>query len=328
MKLSLEAAAILAAAQLSAAQTYTSCNPTEKTCPADTGLAQWSYFSDFTDASALEHWNITAAPVTTTTEGAKFTINKEGQAPTIASEFYIFFGHVDVKMKASAGTGIISTYMLLSDDLDEIDWEQISTYPTSIQTDYFGKGNTTAYDRDTTVPVINPETEFHTYSLDWTPSRINWLLDGEVVRTLNYHDAVDGYNYPQTPCRIKIGIWAGGDPSNGEGTIEWAGGVTDYSAAPFTMYVESVNVTNYYPASSYTYTDKTGAYTSIKLSNSTEGFPSNSVSVKSANSNINSSVTSFDASKSNASTSGATASASTSGNTASASSSLFTPRCF
>ncbi|KAJ6144544.1 hypothetical protein N7470_008439 [Penicillium chermesinum] len=300
MKLSLEAAAILAAAQLSAAQTYTSCNPTEKTCPADTGLAQWSYFSDFTDASALEHWNITAAPVTTTTEGAKFTINKEGQAPTIASEFYIFFGHVDVKMKASAGTGIISTYMLLSDDLDEIDWEQISTYPTSIQTDYFGKGNTTAYDRDTTVPVINPETEFHTYSLDWTPSRINWLLDGEV-----------------------IGIWAGGDPSNGEGTIEWAGGVTDYSAAPFTMYVESVNVTNYYPASSYTYTDKTGAYTSIKLSNSTEGFPSNSVSVKSANSNINSSVTSFDASKSNASTSGATASASTSGNTASASSSLY-----
>lgn len=93
-----------------------------ETCPSDTGLDQWSFSSDFTSSSALEKWNITASPVTTTSEGAKFTISEQGEAPTIASEFYIFFGRVDVKMKASAGTGIISTWMLESDDLDEIDW--------------------------------------------------------------------------------------------------------------------------------------------------------------------------------------------------------------
>jgi beta-glucanase (GH16 family) len=208
-------------------------------------------------------------------------------------------------MRAANGTGIISTTVLESDDLDEIDWvsfrplddiselnhsnfeqEQISTYDDSIQTNYFGKGNTTSYDRDTTVNVTTPEETFHTYTVDWTSSRIEWILDGEVVRTLEYADALNGDNYPQTPMRIKIGIWAGGDSDNSEGTIEWAGGETDYTAGPFTMYVESVKVINYNPASAYKYTDKTGAYTSIKATNGTTStnLASTSSSVKAASS--------------------------------------------
>jgi beta-glucanase (GH16 family) len=77
-----------------------------------------------------------------------------------------------------------------------------------------------------------------------------------VVRTLDYAAAVDGTNFPQTPMRIKIGIWAGGDPNNAEGTIEWAGGETDYTDGPFTMYVESVNILNYNPAQSYKFTTR------------------------------------------------------------------------
>lgn len=60
--------------------------------------------------------------MTSTDLGAKFTISEQGDAPTIESEFYIFFGHVDVKMRAANGTGIVSTWILESDDLDEIDW--------------------------------------------------------------------------------------------------------------------------------------------------------------------------------------------------------------
>ncbi|KAJ5227915.1 hypothetical protein N7489_008623 [Penicillium chrysogenum] len=251
-----------------AAQTTTSCNPLKKTCPADTGLNKYRLSTDFTSGS-LGRWNTTAGTVTSTDLGAKFSISEQGDAPTIESEFYIFFGHVDVKMRAANGTGIISTWILESDDLDEIDWEQISTYDTEIQTNYFGKGNTTSYDRGTTVTVSTPEETFHTYSIDWTSERIEWLLDGEVVRTLEYADAVDGTNYPQTPMRIRIGIWAGGDPDNSAGTISWAGGETDYTESPFTMYVESVDIINYNPASAYKYTDKTGDYTSIKATNAT-----------------------------------------------------------
>lgn len=108
------------------AQTSTDCNPTEKTCPNDTGLSTSSYSADFTSgSSANASWS--AAAYTTidysTSNGATFTIAKSGQAPTIETDFYIFGGRIDVTMKAATGTGIVSSIVLESDDLDEIDWE-------------------------------------------------------------------------------------------------------------------------------------------------------------------------------------------------------------
>ena len=185
--------------------------------------------------------------------------------------------------------------------------EQVSTYTGEIQTDYFGKDNTTGWDRGTTVNVTDPETIFHTYSIDWTEERINWLIDGTVVRTLEYADALNGKNFPQTPMRIRIGIWAGGDPDNSEGTIEWAGGETDYDDGPFNMYVESVKVINYNPAKHYKYTDKTGDYTSIKAYNGTS---SNSTSTKSSSSSASSASSSSSSSSSGSASSAASASAS------------------
>lgn len=60
--------------------------------------------------------------MTSTPLGAAFVINEQGDSPTIESDFYIFFGSVEVKMRAANGVGIISTTVLESDDLDEIDW--------------------------------------------------------------------------------------------------------------------------------------------------------------------------------------------------------------
>ncbi|OJJ07260.1 hypothetical protein ASPVEDRAFT_141082 [Aspergillus versicolor CBS 583.65] len=262
----------VAAIQSCTAQTYTDCNPTETTCPANDGLASWSFYTDFTTgADSFDGWTVSAGDVTSTSLGAEFTINEQGDAPTIETDFYIMFGYFEVVMRAANGTGIISTAILESDDLDEIDWEQVSTFDNQIQTNYFGKGNTTSYDRATTVSVTSPTEQFHTYGISWTAESTQWFVDGTLVRTLNYADALSGTNYPQTPMRPRIGIWAGGDPSNGEGTIQWAGGETDYTQAPFNMYVQSVRIINYTPAESYTWTDMTGSYQSIRASNETEG---------------------------------------------------------
>jgi hypothetical protein len=69
--------------------------------------------------------------------------------------------------------------------------------------------------------------------------------------------------------RIRLGIWAGGDPTNAQGTVEWAGGPTDFSKAPFAMMVDSINVINYTPAKSYTYKDNSGTYQSIGIDGGT-----------------------------------------------------------
>ncbi|KAF4212733.1 hypothetical protein CNMCM8980_009788 [Aspergillus fumigatiaffinis] len=277
--------AISAVVSLGAAQTYTSCNPTNS-------LKKWSLSTDFTQGSSDE-WTAISGNVTYGSNGAEFTINERYDAPTLETNFYIFFGEVEVVMRAANGTGIVSSIVMESDDLDEIDWECTGTDTTQIETNYFGKGNTTTYDRAIWETVSTPQDEFHTYKVVWTAAAITWYIDGTSVRTLEYADAVDGKNFPQTPMVVKLGIWAGGDSSNSEGTIEWAGGETDYDDVPFTMYVKSVNIVNYNPAASYNYTDKTGSYTSIVASNSTTGsgiHSSNSVSVSASSSSASTST--------------------------------------
>ena len=271
MRFSKSAAAALAASvPIAFAQTFTDCNPTEKTCPKDTGLNHNTFTSDFQTDGASASW--TAAAYSTIKyggDGAEFSISGPKQAPTIETDFYIFFGRVDVKMKAAKGTGIVSSIVFESDDLDEIDWEFIGSDTTHVQSNFFGKGNTTAYNRVQYIDVDSPQDTFHTYSVDWNSDRINWIIDGSIVRTLTFDNAltVGGKNYPQTPMRIKLGNWCGGCKGMPDGTITWAGGNTTFDAAPYTMVVESVTIQNYNPADSYEYSDKTGDWQSIKIVN-------------------------------------------------------------
>ena len=91
-------------------------------CPEDVGLSNYTFSTDFTKG---ENSSWVAANYTTITYsdlGAAFTINSASDAPTIHTDFYIFFGYVEVKLRAANGTGIVSSIVLESDDLDEVDW--------------------------------------------------------------------------------------------------------------------------------------------------------------------------------------------------------------
>jgi len=261
------AAAALAASHFVSAQTFTSCNPTEKTCPADTALGK-TITVDFTQGKSSYFTEATGTSLTyDSTNGANFIMDAEGVAPTITSNFYIFFGKVSVTMQAAPGVGIVSSFVMESDDLDEIDWEWLGGDTTQVESNYFGKGNTTTYDRAIYHPVSTPQTTMHTYTIDWSKESIIWSIDGTEVRTLLYTDAVDGKNFPQTPMVVKMGNWDGGASSESAGTIEWAGGLTDWTKAPFTMYVKSVTIEDASSgATSYTYGDLTGDYESIDIS--------------------------------------------------------------
>jgi hypothetical protein len=136
---------------------------------------------------------------------------------------------------------------------------------TQAQSNYFGKGNTTTYDRGQFHDVASPQTMMNTYAVNWTNTSTTWMVNGNVVRTLNFADAVGGTNYPQTPCNIRIGNWVGGDPSNSPGTIQWAGGPANMAQGPFNLIVQSIKVTNYNPAQSYKYKDTSGSFESIEI---------------------------------------------------------------
>jgi len=260
------AALALAAAHGVSAQTSTTCNPLNETCPPDKALGK-TITVDFTQGASDQFSLADGTTLTYGSNGAEFTMVKEDDAPTITSVWYIFFGRVDVTLQAAPGTGIVSSFVMESDDLDEIDMEWLGGDTTQVETNYFGKGNTTTYDRATYVNVAAPQTGFHTYSIIWTSSSVQWLVDGNLVRTLNYGDANGGKNYPQTPMRIKLGDWDGGASNSPEGTVQWAGGHSDMSKGPFTMYVKSMTIQDYSTGGSeYVYSDMSGDWQSIKIS--------------------------------------------------------------
>ncbi|KAJ5425038.1 hypothetical protein N7465_000108 [Penicillium sp. CMV-2018d] len=259
-------AALAAAITLVLAHQAPDCNAFEKTCPSNKGNTKGHIKYDLTQTSALNDWTTLGGAVVTGPDGAEFTIHKQEDAPTIVTDYYIFYGEVSVEMKASPGTGIVSAVYMLSDANDEIDWEALGGSTDKLQTNYYGKGdNSENYDRWTWQPVTTPQELFHKYTWIWSKEKLSWAVDGTVVRTVDYADAKHGTRFPQTPMRVRIGIWAGGDPGRGKGTIDWAGGETDYSKAPFTMYVKSVEIVNYTPAESYVYSDKSGSSDSIEI---------------------------------------------------------------
>lgn len=208
-----------------AAQTWSECNPMNRTDCADNPALGMTYNYDFSNANNATTWNATSGAVIYGAQGGEFTVNKRYDSPTIQSEFYLMFGVVEVHMKAASGQGIISSIVLESDDLDEVDWEFMGGNHTHAETNYFGKGNTTDFTRAVYYPMATPGPmdAFHNYTVLWTKDVIEWYIDTVKVRTLHYKDALGGYNFPQTPMNVRLGIWAGGDPSNNNGTIEWAG---------------------------------------------------------------------------------------------------------
>lgn len=260
-------AAVTALAGYAAAQTSSECNPMEKDCPADPALGTehtWQFNSTLDD----KIWNMTNSiqPVYHD-DGADFTLSKEGEAVLVTSNFYIFFGVVESWVKMSPGDGMISSIVLESDDLDEIDWEWVGNDTNSVQTDFFGKGNTTTYGRGTTYPVQNADTEWHNYTTYWTEDYLEWWVDNTMIRNLTKDDplTLDGTNYPQTPCQIKISIWPAGTQGTNKWTVQWAGGYVNWDEAPFTMSVQSIRAKDFHSGKEYTYGDRSGSASSIQV---------------------------------------------------------------
>jgi len=136
-------------------------------------------------------------------------------APKVEVPQHIFFGRVDVEMRSAPGAGIATSLLLGSPDGDEVDFEWTGANDTTVQTVFFSKGNTSVYDRTQYHPVNEPSANFHTYSFLWGTKRLQWLVDGNAVRTVNYRKEEDGTSngFPYGPAPPQIHILHHKSPS-------------------------------------------------------------------------------------------------------------------
>ncbi|KAM0327188.1 hypothetical protein ACHAQA_006320 [Verticillium albo-atrum] len=271
------AALSLAVAGMASAQTWSLCNPVEgddcEPNPAFGGAANY----DFTAATKLDDLNsfFTVDPGVVYNDkqmsfdgdaGASMIIFEEANAPTLTSKEYLFFGKVECVLRASPGQGIITSIVLQSDALDEIDWEFIGGDQNHVQTNYFhlGKKDYT-YGQEHELP-FNAMEEFHSYTFEWTKDALTFSVDGNVVRTATPAQG----SYPQTPMQLKLGTWVGGKGGKEQqGTIDWAGGLAQWDQAPFAAHYKSITIQDYNggqkAAREYVYTKGEGSWESIKV---------------------------------------------------------------
>ncbi|KAA8636046.1 hypothetical protein SMACR_04613 [Sordaria macrospora] len=261
VSLSWRTAVTAAFASVASAQTWSACNPTQRTdCSPNTALGM-AINVDFTQGGVNSFNAYGGTPTYSRNDGVSFTVAKSGDSPQLSSIFYIMFGRVEITMKAAPGAGIVSSVVLQSDTLDEIDFEWLGADNTYVQTNFFSQGKTATYDRGQFNPAPNSQGQFIKYTIDWTSERIAWYVGGTLVRSLTVNDA--GGQYPQSPMQVKFGAWSGGDSGNPPGTIQWARGPTDYSKGPFSMVVKSIMVADYSTGKSYRYGDTSGTWQSI-----------------------------------------------------------------
>lgn len=235
------------------------CNPNvDPTCTArNPALADW-FLDPLT--SPLSHFeaSMESPQIQYTSEGAVLGIHKRLDNPQLTSKEYILFGKAEAEIRGSPGLGIISSLYLQSDDLDEIDiTEMFGGTDLKFQTNYFVKGNVSNHERgsyhDT---VTSPFDNFHKYGVEWTSKKITFFFDDKPVRSI--YRKGNKHGYPLSPMRVIISMWAGGDYGNSKGTIEWAGGLTDYKKTPFYMTVRNVRIENYTGKVEYVYNGEMG----------------------------------------------------------------------
>ena len=169
----------------------------------------------------------------------------------IGSGSQMLYGRVSVVMRTARSPGVVTAIVLISQVGDEVDFEFIGNELLIAQTNHYYMGELIHTNMQKQPIGSDSWRDYHKYEIDWNEERIEWIIDGRVVRTLfkrETWDPVRGvFKYPQTPARLDIAVWPGGNENNNPGTIQWAGGLIDWENSPdiiqdgqFSAYVREI----------------------------------------------------------------------------------------
>lgn len=165
------------------------------------------------------------------------------------SKSTITFGKLETRARFAKGSGVISAAVLIytpwpADDWNELDMEYLAGRSRM-------QFNAMVY---TGVPVTKPVTtsvsptqypklvdlgfdataDFHVYTIEWTPSSVRFLVDGDVK-----HEWSEQISLMKLPQNLLLTIWA-------SSSAAWAGALAD-DAAPTQADFDWVRVYNWTP---------------------------------------------------------------------------------
>lgn len=128
--------------------------------------------------------------ITTTLVGNEKT--KMGAGTRLSTTRYMMYAKITAKMRAIPVPGVITTFITMSARKDEIDFEFVGGKKDSVESNVFYKGilEFGIRSRVLSLPSGGTIDQGKEYTIDWNSKRIEWSIDGNVLRRYAANDAL------------------------------------------------------------------------------------------------------------------------------------------
>jgi beta-glucanase (GH16 family) len=155
------------------------------------------------------------------------------------------YGKIEIRAKLPAGRGLWPAIWMLGDNVGTKGWPQcgeidIMEHVGFDKDSVFGTIHTEAYNhmkgtqKGKKIFISNPYNEYHIYSLEWTPERMDFFLDNTLYNHIqNEHKTTAEWPF-DSPFFLLMNIAVGGNLGGKEGI--------DESVFPATMEVDYIRV--------------------------------------------------------------------------------------
>jgi len=154
------------------------------------------------------------------------------------------YGRVDIRAKLPEGQGIWPAIWMLGANIDDQDWpacgeidimELVGHEPNTVHgTAHWGNvGSPSVFRGQSTTDPNGYQDNYHVFSILWSTSKVQWLVDEAVVKTIDPNTTA-GYNYPfNQPFFMILNVAVGGN---------WPGYPDDTTQFPQKMTIDYVRV--------------------------------------------------------------------------------------
>jgi beta-glucanase (GH16 family) len=145
--------------------------------------------------------------------------------------FSVQYGRIEARIKVPAGSGVWPAFWMLGADIKTDPWpgageidvmENVGKEPGTVHGSLHGPGYSGANDPTAayTLPDNQPlSATFHTFAIDWTPTSIEWLVDGHVYEKQTPEDVLGHPWEFDKPFFLLLNLAVGGafpgNPSSG-----------------------------------------------------------------------------------------------------------------